>query len=389
MAILGLRGTGSWSADERPESWREMILFVEEARADAPLTALLSKLDSEPTSDPHFHWFDEQIHEYAVTASAAFLATDTVITINDATVVKVGDILMNMRTLEKMRVTAVNVSANQITVTRAFGTTAAAAGNAGDKLLCIGSAYGEGTGAPTAISFNPNARVNYCQIFKESIFLTGTAMKTALRTGDPLANDRARALRRIAIKMERAFIFGEPKLATDANGQPLRTTAGLLYFIPAGNVVDFSAGVTEKAWDEALEKIFTYGNNEKLALCGPRALTTVTRMAKLRGTINLVPTDQTYGLRLAEYISAHGTLYLLRHPLFAKTPELSGNMLIVDPPFLVYRYLEGRDLSLLENVQAPDVDARMDLFIAECGLEVRTGLVHAYFTNITNYAGSG
>ena len=389
MAILGLRGTGSWSADERPESWREMILFVEEARADAPLTALLSKLDSEPTSDPHFHWFEEMIHEYAVTATAAYTVDATTISVNDATVVKVGDILMNMRTLEKMRVTAVNVSANQITVTRAFGTTAAAAGNAGDKLLCIGSAYGEGTGAPTAITFNPTARVNYCQIFKEAIYLTGTALKTALRTGDPLANDRARALRRIAIKMERAFIFGEPKLATDENGQPLRTTAGLLYFIPSGNIIDFSSGVTEKAWDEALEKVFTYGNNEKLALCGPRALTTITRMAKLRGTINMVPTDQTYGLRLAEYISAHGTLYLLRHPLFGKTPELSGNMLIVDPPFLVYRYVEGRDLSLLENVQAPDVDARMDLFIAECGLEVRTGLVHAYFTNITNYVGTG
>jgi len=389
MAILGLRGTGSWTSDERPESWREMILFVEEARADAPLTALLSKLDSEPTSDPHFHWFEEMIHEYAVTATANYTSDATTININDATVVKVGDVLMNMRTLEKMRVTGVNVSGNQITVTRAFGTTAAAAGNAGDKLLCIGSAYGEGTGAPTAITFNPTARVNYCQIFKEAIYLTGTALKTALRTGDPLANDRARALRRIAVKMERAFIFGEPKLATDGNGQPLRATAGVLYFIPSGNIVDFSNGVTEKAWDEAMEKVFTYGNNEKLALCGPRALTTITRMAKLRGTINLVPTDQTYGLRLAEYISAHGTLYLLRHPLFGKTPELSGSMLIIDPPFLVYRYVEGRDLSLLENVQAPDVDARMDLFIAECGLEVRTGLVHAYFTNITNYTGAG
>jgi hypothetical protein len=31
----------------------------------------------------------------------------------------------------------------------------------------------------------------------------------------------------------------------------------------------------------------------------------------------------------------------------------------------------------------------MDMFIAECGLEVRTGLVHAYFTNITNYTGAG
>ena len=387
MAILGLRGTGSFGPEERPESWREMILWIEEARADAPLTALLSKLDSQDTEDPVFHWFTEQIHEYAVTSTTAKTATDTVLDINDATLVKVGDILMNMRTNEKVRITAVNVGANQITVTRAFGTTAAAAVNAGDKWLKIGSAYGEGTGAPTAITFNPNMLVNYCQIFKESIYITGTTLQTHLRTGDVLANDRSRALRRLAISMERAFIFGEPKVATDVNGQPLRTTGGLLYFMPAGNRFDFTAGVTERAWDEMLEKVFTFGNNEKLALVGPRAMTTITRMGKNRGVINLVPTDKTYGLQLTEYVSPHGPIYLLRHPLFGKTVELTGSILIVDPPYLVYRYLRGRDLSLIENVQQPDVDARQDLFIAECGLEALLPQANAYVTNVTNYTG--
>ena len=28
MAFLGMRGTGDWVTEERPKSWREMILFL-------------------------------------------------------------------------------------------------------------------------------------------------------------------------------------------------------------------------------------------------------------------------------------------------------------------------------------------------------------------------
>ncbi len=387
MAILGMRGTGDWRTEERPQSWREAILWLEDARADAPLTAMLSKLRQEPTDDPIFNWFPMVLQELATTVGAAYTASDTVITVADATIFKVGHVIMNMTTNEKMRVTAVNTATNQITVQRAFGTTAAAAGSSGQKLLIIGSAYGEGTGAPVAVMYQPEVKTNYCQIFKTTVEITGTALKTRLRTGDPYVNDRWQALRQHAVEMERAFIFGEPKLTTDTNGKPLRATGGIKYFIPASNMSDFSSGVTESAWDEVLEKVFAYGNDEKLALCGPRALTTLNTLAKRRGTINLVPGDQTYGLKVFEYVSPHGVLYLVRHPLFAKTAELSGSMLIIDTQYLVYRYLEGRDTQLIENVQTPDQDVRKDYFLTEAGLEVQHGLVHYWISNFNSYTG--
>lgn len=387
MAILGMRGTGDWRAEERPESWREAILWLEDARADAPLTAMLSKLQQEAVEDPVFHWFPQELTELATTVAANYLATDTTITVADATVFKVGHVIKNMTTEEIMRVTAVNASANQITVTRAFGTTAAAAGSAGQKLLIIGSAYGEGSRAPNAVMYQPDVQTNYTQIFKTVFDITGTALKTRFRTGDPYVNDRHQALRQHAVEMERAFIFGEPKVTVDESGKPLRTTGGILYFIPSSNISDFSAGVTETDWDQALEKVFAYGNDEKLALCGPRALTTLNTLVKRRGTINMVPGDQTYGLKVFEYISPHGVLYLVRHPLFAKTPELSGNMLIIDTQYLRYRYLEGRDTQLLENIQESDRDSRRDMFLTEAGLEVQHGKVHAYIKNFNNFTG--
>lgn len=49
--FLGMRGTGDWGTDERPKSWREMILFLY-PNGSMPLTAMMSKMKNEKVSDP-------------------------------------------------------------------------------------------------------------------------------------------------------------------------------------------------------------------------------------------------------------------------------------------------------------------------------------------------
>src|SRR5438552_16859031 len=58
MALLGLRGAGSFTAVERPKNWRQEIL-LQFPNGDAPLVALLSKLREQPTDDPEFSWFEK------------------------------------------------------------------------------------------------------------------------------------------------------------------------------------------------------------------------------------------------------------------------------------------------------------------------------------------
>ena len=48
FAVLGMRGTGSYAAGERPENWRQAILLLFPS-GDAPLTAILSKMRESPT----------------------------------------------------------------------------------------------------------------------------------------------------------------------------------------------------------------------------------------------------------------------------------------------------------------------------------------------------
>ena len=50
--FLGMRGTGDWVTNQRPENWRQQF-FKLYPNGDAPLTAILSMLDEEPTDDPH------------------------------------------------------------------------------------------------------------------------------------------------------------------------------------------------------------------------------------------------------------------------------------------------------------------------------------------------
>ena len=52
--FLGMRGTGDWATYQRPENWRETILYLY-PNGSAPLTAILSKLREERVDDPIFH----------------------------------------------------------------------------------------------------------------------------------------------------------------------------------------------------------------------------------------------------------------------------------------------------------------------------------------------
>ncbi len=60
MAFLGMRGTGDWAANERPENWRQGILRLY-PNGMAPLTAILSKMKNSSTDDPVFHWWTKSL----------------------------------------------------------------------------------------------------------------------------------------------------------------------------------------------------------------------------------------------------------------------------------------------------------------------------------------
>ena len=95
MAILGIRGTGNWGTDERPKNFRETILR-RTPNGSAPLTALLSKLKSQPVDDPEFSWWEElqSIVRVRVDGTGASAVSTTIGVTADGFTLVPGDLVM-------------------------------------------------------------------------------------------------------------------------------------------------------------------------------------------------------------------------------------------------------------------------------------------------------
>jgi uncharacterized protein DUF5309 len=379
LAVLGLRGSGSYTAGERPQSWREMILLLF-PNGKAPLTALMSKMRSEPVDDPIFHWFEKDVPTQRVLATATFTNVATSISVADSSIFRAGHVVQDELTGEQMYVTVDPSTGTAITVQRGFGTTAAAASNgAADPLYIVGNVNAEGAGSPNVVYYNPTQPLNYTQIFRTPLYLTRTAMKTRLRTGNAREEAKREALELHSMELEKAFIFGQPYQTTGANGQPMNATGGLISFLGQDasftNIYDFTASpVTINTWENLLESAFKFGSSEKLMLAGSTAINVINGMVKKASVMNVVPGGESYGMKLTEYVCPFGSLYIKVHPLFSIHPTYRGWALIVDLDKLVFRYIDDTDFR--PNVQANDVDGEKDEFLTEAGMECQHQKAH-------------
>lgn len=393
MAILGLRGTGDWGADERPKNFRETILW-RQPNGQSPLTALMAKMGSESTDDPEFAWWEEQLDTVRMQVNGVLtnVATTFVVDNGDATNLVAGDLLLVEKAdqaaydNEIIEVTAVT-NATTFTATRGAAGTVAAAVPDNAFLTKIGNVYAEGSGAPSASTRNPGKKFNYVQIFKTAYELTESAKKTKTRTGDPLKNDKKRKMFDHSVAMEWAFLLGRRSETTGANGKPKRTTGGLRSWLTT-NVTIFGGGgpaLNEDNFMNAILPVYNYASgagDERLVLCGNQSLMAINRLARdsASSNINHTETVKVYGMQLQKWILPQGTVYLKTHPLLNNHPVYSASMFVIDPSSLKYRHF--RDTKPQDNIQAPDSDTEKGQWLSEVGLEVQHEVTMAYLGNV-------
>jgi len=387
--VLGLRGTGGWSSDERPKNYRELILLLF-PNSPLSLTALMSKLQVRATNDPEFKIFTKNLPTQRVIVSGSQTSGDATIETQGSgasIVLKKGHSLINERTLEVIWVTADPTTPfNQFTAARGKGSTAAAM-NDGDGLLIVGSHHQEGAAVPTAITFEPSVVNNYTQIFRTALHLTNTAKATNLRTGSDLEERQRETLEIHAIEREMAYIFGTG--VEDTSGaQPERTTKGFISLVTS-NVKDFAGAVDIDSWESFMEDVFEDGSSEKLLLAGNTAITNINKVARIHGEIQMTPMSETYGMMLDRYRTPYGFLQIRQHPLFSKNATFRSWGIVVDPEYLADRILSGngvnRDTNYLENRQNAGDDATKDEWLTESGLELDFDTPNAVFKGASSF----
>jgi len=386
-AIQGLRGTGEFSSDFRPKNYRELFTLLE-PNGNAPLNALLAMGSSEPTDDPEYKNFRDELPERTLTVNGAVASTSTAaITIDAADDNKFavkGAIIVNSETSEVMHATA-DTTGTTLAVTRNIGGTShQIADNA--VLFIAGFAAAEGDTSPTAISFDASVVSNFTQIFRTAFQVSNTLQSTYLRTGDKLDEAMTKALKLHMSDIERAMFFGNKHEANGSTAQPTRFTGGLLNSLT--NVVDITTAfatyggngagkMTEDGFDSLLiNTVFKFGSKQKIAFVGETVANHLQQYGKDRWQPTAV--EGAYGVNLTRYATFAGDLMVHLHPQFRQLPHMKNAMVIIDFPYLVYRYLEGRDTQLLENRQAVDADSVKHEYLTECGLELLQDKVHAY-----------
>lgn len=386
--IQGLRGTGEFNNDYRPKNYRELFTLLE-PNGNAPLNALLAMGSSESTDDPEFKNFRDELPERTLKVNNVGGYNDSATTIvvdasDDNKYAIEGAIVINSATGEVMHVTADTTATNLVVSRNIGGTSFTISDN--DDLFVAGYAAAENANSPTAISFDASVASNYTQIFKTAFGVSNTLKSTNLRTGDKEDEAMTKALKLHMSDIERAMFFGIKHEANGSSSAPTRYTGGILNSIT--NVTDIAtefasyggsgAGqMTEEGFDDLLiSSVFKFGSKEKIAFVGENVANQLQQIGKDRWTPDTV--GGAYGVSLTRYNTFAGDLMVHLHPQFRQIPGMRNAMVIIDFPYLSYRYLEGRDTSLIENIQGTDQDGKKHQYLTECGLELIQDKVHTY-----------
>jgi hypothetical protein len=414
-AFFGMRGNGDWATDQRPKNWRQGVLRLY-PNGDAPLTAIMSMMKEEPTDDPEFNWWTKSLPSQAGTVTNVYTdaamssAYSTGGAVGDLLYVKVAEAVADefrsghqalLRNTDNYaddcncKVVAVtkNGASSRLTVKllQADPTTTGIADC--DRILVIGNINPEGGYMPDAIAYDPSKHYNYTQIFRTPLSITRTARKTRLRTGDQYKEAKRECLELHSIEQEKAYIWGVPTETVGDNGKPERTTRGLISFISSqgGLVSDFStdSDFTDSSWLEAgeewldtqLETVFRYGGESRLALCGSGVILALNTLVKNGAQFQYSPTTTSYGIKVVEWVTPFGTIYLKRHPLFSYEVTNRNSMVILDPSDLKYRYIDDTDFyddPPKKNTGRGRVDGTDEEYLTEAGLEYHHPAKTAY-----------
>ena len=337
------------------------------------------------TGNPEFKWFEDFYGGRYARLSADSTSGDTSLDVTNAGsssgyIFTVGDVIKNARTGENCLVTA--VAATTLTVTRATGTTAAAAMVTGDGIYIVGNVSEENGGARNVNTTRVTPQTNYTQIFKTTVALSNTEKEANLYGGKDLPYQRAKKGTEHALDIERAFWWGEKFADTGAQGHPRKYTGGVLEFLEAGNgyIQNQGGPISAPDFNTFLREGFTYGNDTKMLFAGGIVLQALNEIA--RGQIQTKPLDTTYGMKISTWVTAFGTVNIVHNPLFVE--DYAGSAFLLDMGEFAYRYMNNRDTQLQTNIQAPDADGVIDQYLSKIGLQRAQAAKHALLKGVTD-----
>lgn len=320
---------------------------------------------SDPVSQVERQWFEDEMYADETTATAAAVDA-TKITVADGTifepkhVVKIGE--------ELLLITAVNV--NELTVTRGYAGTTAAAVTEGAKVEFQFVEGVEGADARKA-RYKSRKRVsNLTQIFDETVSISGTAAATSEYGIDDLYEyEKQKKLLELALQLEKAVINGVKYESQDGK---VRQMGGIRQFIQTNVDNAANEALTLDMLGNSFQAIyeaggFATGGNYKIIVGAKqkRALS-----AADADKINITRQDNGRGQVVDHFLSDFGSAEILLNNNLA--PD---EVLIVDANRVEIKPLQGREFAHTYLGKKGDYDEGQ--IVGEFTLEFHQEKAHA------------
>lgn len=246
------------------EDVSDLVAFL--APFETPLLDSLGGSDQPATNVKH-EWLEDTLNPTTdvVSTAVASATGQSGLNVAHSDVFRLGDLIQIDS--EVMMVNSV-FETNTIGAARAYGSTAAAAHDAGAQVTIIGNAALEGEDTDEDRTTKQVRKHNYCQIMKVGVKISGTAQAVGwLTTGDKLADAKVMRLRELLRDLEKTVVLGRTDTATIGSDTSRRTMAGIVCSL-ATNVTS-SATLTESALGNLLEMCYDQGSRDVDLIVAP------------------------------------------------------------------------------------------------------------------------
>jgi len=366
----------------------------------SPFMALMTALGSTKTIDTKPTWFNEgdRPNTDKINNAAGYTPADTDLIVDNADKFVPGDTVKIVFDSdgsynEVIRIKAVDVDNNTITVERGTGSVAATNISDNDVLLILAPSFDEGSDTAEPISEKLIEFFNFTQIIKSTSEYTSTALNTTMRADDQ--NDeiwkKRRAKRDEHRRMvEAAMLWGDRGASGLLGSSANKKMGGLKFFLEEANAAGFDNQTDQAApgnlsfaqFDTFLaDKAFAFGSDEKWLLAAPRVISVLNQI--LFDKVRLQNRLTDFGLNVTTWDSSHGRINIVRHRLFTEGIfEFAG--LIIDPNHLRMRHIGDMVTKFRTNIGEERVDKFTDEWRTEATLQVAVPDSLALITNVQN-----
>lgn len=345
----------------------------------------------EPVNQAVYYWVEDEILPIntQINNAAGYASTITSIVVDDARLFIENSEIHVPRTLENIRVTAVNYSTNTLTVVRGWNGAPASALIDNDQLIAgiahlpeMGDAN-DGTGR-----IPDTEKYNHISVFSESFkisHLQDVALMIDVGQGKvaTVEWEVVNKMFEIKRKVNKALIFQHRGTTTTADGT-IYCSQGFIHYVNDNvlNLGDKNENLTWPILSSFLDQTFepTASSSEKMVNAGPRLFGAVIRMSRDMST----PPEKYFHPELQtdmiEVVTEEGNLvkFVKDKRGFPADEGLAGWGVVVDMGYAFLREYVDTPMTWRQNIQAGVSHFRQDEYWGSFSLEMRHPGVHGF-----------